>query len=53
MSEVDRAFYCRRAEEELEFAQRATDELLVSFHYRLADFYLGLVYGEQASGHSR
>lgn len=45
MSEDDKAFYHRRAEEELVHAQRATDESLVSYHYRLAGFYLDLIYG--------
>ena len=42
MPDDDRAFYRRRAEEELEYAQFATDESLVSYHYRLAGFYLEL-----------
>ena len=45
MSEDDKAFYHRRAEEELVLAQTATDEGLVSYHYRLAGFYLDLVFG--------
>jgi hypothetical protein len=44
MSEADRAYYHRRAEEELAYAQQATDEWLVSYHYRLAGFYLDLVF---------
>ena len=47
MSEGDRAFYHRRAEEELAHAQNATDERLVSYHYRLAGFYLDLAFSEQ------
>lgn len=48
MSEGDRAYYHRRAEEELEHAQSATDEVLVSFHYRLAGFYLDLAFNGQS-----
>lgn len=44
MSEDDKAFYHRRAEEELVHAQTATDERLVNYHYRLAGFYLDLVF---------
>jgi hypothetical protein len=47
MSEADRAYYHRRAEEELAHAQQATDERLVSYHYRLAGFYLDLVFDAQ------
>ena len=47
MSEADRTFYRRRAEEELDYAQNSLDESLVSFHYRLAGFYLDLVFREQ------
>ena len=53
MSEADRAFYHRRAEEELEYAQRSSDEWLVSYHYRLAGFYLDLVFGGQDSNVAR
>ena len=49
MSEADRAFYHRRAEEELGYAQNSLDELLVSYHYRLAGFYLDLVFARQDS----
>lgn len=47
MSEGDRAYYHRRAEEELEHAQSATDALLVNYHYRLAGFYLDLIFSDE------
>ena len=49
MSEDDRAFFHRRAEEELAHAQRATDERLVTYHYRLAGYYLDLVFNSQST----
>ena len=45
MSEDDRAYYHRRAAEELACAQAASDERTVSFHYRLASLFLDLVFG--------
>jgi hypothetical protein len=48
MSEDDKAYYHRRAEEEIARAQSSSDEKLVTFHYRLAGFYLDLVFGQGA-----
>ena len=45
MSEDDRAYYYRRAEEEIARAQAATDERGVSAHYHLAGYYLDRVFG--------
>ena len=46
MSDDDREYYCRRAEEEITRAQSAEDARLVSFHYHLAGLYLDKVYGD-------
>lgn len=43
-SESDRAYFQRRAEEELELAQKAQDERAVRSHYQLAAYYLDLVH---------
>jgi hypothetical protein len=43
-SERDRAYYQKRAEEELELAQKAQDERAVRSHYELAAYYLDLVH---------
>jgi hypothetical protein len=43
--EDEKAYFCRRAEEEIERAQQARDERVVSFHYRLAGLYLDKVHG--------
>lgn len=43
----DRDYHYRRAEEELERARAATVERVAHFHYRLAEFYLDLVYGAE------
>lgn len=40
MSETEASYYERRAEQELELAQRATDPLVVAAHYRLSELYL-------------
>jgi len=57
MSEDDRAYYYRRAEEEIARAQAATDERGVSAHYHLAGYYLDRVFGpgspESASDSAR
>ena len=45
----DRAYYQRRAEEELELAQKAQDERAVRSHYQLAAYYLDLVHHERSS----
>ncbi|HJQ16913.1 MAG TPA: hypothetical protein VJ859_07920 [Allosphingosinicella sp.] len=49
MSEDEKAYFHRRAEEEIAHAQASTDERLVSFHYQLADLYLDLVFGDDAA----
>jgi hypothetical protein len=46
MSEDDKAYYHRRAEEEIARAQASTEAKVVSFHYHLAGFYLDRVFGE-------
>ena len=46
MSDDDRSYYRRRAEEEIARAQASTNERAVSAHYHLAGFYLDRVYGE-------
>jgi hypothetical protein len=40
MTEEDSAYYARRAEAELEQAQRATMPEVVQVHYQLAEAYL-------------
>jgi hypothetical protein len=45
MSDEDRAYYRRRAEEEVERACAAGDARSVRLHYHLASFYLERVYG--------
>jgi hypothetical protein len=50
MSDDDKAYYYRRAEEEIERAQSSLDEKAVSAHYHLAGFYLDRVYGENSEG---
>jgi hypothetical protein len=45
MSEDDRIYYSRRAEEEISRAQASEDERLVRFHYILGGLYLDRVYG--------
>ena len=49
ISEDDKAYYHRRAEEEIARAQASTEAKVVSFHYRLAGFYLDRVFGEPQS----
>jgi len=43
---IDRDYYYRRAEAELEQAQRATSPAAVKAHYTLAGHYLDRVYNE-------
>jgi hypothetical protein len=45
MSDDDRDYFYRRAEEEIGLAQRSDAESSVSFHYRLAVLYLDRVFG--------
>ena len=44
MSDEDKAYYHRRAEEEIERAQASADARAVSFHYHLAGLYLDRVF---------
>jgi hypothetical protein len=46
-SQRDKAYYQRRAEEELDLAQKAQDERAVRSHYQLAAHYLDLVHHER------
>jgi hypothetical protein len=46
MASEDIFYYERRAEAELELAQRATDSRVVKAHYDLATQYLERIYGE-------
>ncbi len=46
MSEEDRTYFYRRAEEEILRAQWSLDPRLVNFHYRLGHLYLDKVFGE-------
>ena len=48
MSADDLAYYQRRAETELELAQRANDAKAVQIHYELATAYLEKVHAEEA-----
>ncbi|MDB5697455.1 MAG: hypothetical protein JWN69_259 [Alphaproteobacteria bacterium] len=45
LSEDDKAYYYRRAEQEIACAQASTEAKVVSFHYHLAGFYLDRVFG--------
>lgn len=46
---ADVDYYYKRAEKELEFAQRATHPGVVKAHYLLAGYYLDRVYANGAS----
>lgn len=51
--EDDLQYYYRRAETELERAQRAVDPAAVKVHYLLAGYYLDRVYNrELPAGHA-
>ena len=43
-------YYERRAEAELELAQRATDSRAVQAHYELASIYLERIHGSAEAG---
>lgn len=45
----DRAYFYRRAEQELSRAQRAENPAAVKAHYHLAGYYLDRVYGAQTN----
>lgn len=49
LSEDDKAYYHRRAEEEIARAQASNEAKVVSFHYHLAGFYLDRVFGGPSS----
>jgi hypothetical protein len=49
LSDDDKAYYHRRAEEEIARAQASTEPKVVSFHYHLAGFYLDRVFGQPSS----
>ena len=49
MSDDDRDYYYRRAEEEIAQAQTSTDEAAVKFHYFLGGLYLDRVFSESDS----
>jgi hypothetical protein len=46
MSAEERSFLERRAEEEVERAQRSADPKVVRFHYLLMEAYLERLYGQ-------
>ncbi len=46
MAGADREYYERRAEQEIELAQRAAHARAVRAHYELASAYLDLIHGE-------
>ena len=48
MSHEDVNYFERRAEEEIEMAQRARNSEAVQAHYQLATAYLDRIYGEDA-----
>lgn len=48
----DKEYYYRRAESELEMAQRTEVPEAVKAHYTLAGYYLDKVYNEEASAKS-
>jgi hypothetical protein len=47
MSEEDRNYYRRRAEEEVEWARASADARSVRLHYLLATAYLDRAYGQE------
>ena len=47
MSDDDRGYFYRRAEEEIGRAQAASVARQVEFHYRLASLYLDRVFGTE------
>jgi hypothetical protein len=49
MKTDDRRYYLRRAEAELDLAQRATHPAAVRAHYVIANHYLDRVYGKPQS----
>ena len=46
MSDDDRDYYYRRAEQEIALAQTSSDETAVKFHYMLGGLYLDRVFGD-------
>lgn len=49
MSEDDRTYFYRRAEEETDRARTATSPRLVALHYRFASAYLDRVFGAEGN----
>lgn len=47
MSSDDIDYYRRRAEDELDSAQRATDPTVVKVHYEMLSRYLDLIYPQR------
>ena len=47
MSQEDLSYYEKRAEAEIELAQKATHIDVVRAHYQLANAYLDRIHGEQ------
>ena len=47
MSYEDSAYFQRRAEEEIELAQRAEHQRAVQVHYELASAYLDRIHGDE------
>ena len=50
MSNEENIYFIERAEAEIELAQRAEHPKAVAAHYRLAQSYLDIVYGEGGAG---
>ena len=48
MSSQDGDYYQKRAEQEVELAQRATDPVAVQFHYAMTEHYLEKLHGAPA-----
>ena len=46
MSDDDKDYYYRRAEQEIALAQNSKDEAAVKFHYMLGGLYLDRVFGD-------
>ncbi|WP_162806710.1 hypothetical protein [Sphingosinicella terrae] len=45
MSSQDGDYYQKRAEQEVELAQRSTDPVAVQFHYAMTELYLEKLHG--------
>jgi hypothetical protein len=49
MSHDDESYFEKRAEQEIELAQRANDHRAVQAHYQLASAYLDKIHPEEAT----